>query len=543
MIRENRECVTIRPFLSFSGDIGPCHVIFKGKGLTGQMAPREAVEKIKHLLVSTSENGSQDHKTLLAAYKKFDAYLTEKNIERPVVILSDGHSSRFDLDVMLFLRSRQMRLYITWPDTTALLQLLDQVNQSLHTEYRKTKAALFTQVMTINREGFMMILAELWSSWTSKESLINAARRVGVTPTCLDVSMMQKEKFLQAVACVEGGAADSQVASLATTPSIESPKMVRHGSREYYKTKFESLLNKYENVVGNYNKESINIAEVPGLLKVTTVKPKITKENVRVTQVHGSMEGKYIISKVAEIKEAKEAREKSKEKTKTDQQHRISTFHRCKMQCTCDTQPCQAKGLRECSHCHNILKSVCSRTQCRQEDGSKPPMIKPSCEEANPKPKKKLQFAERSDDSEDGEDEEDMDVSSLDEDSEDDSILQEDVDNEENYFEAGVEDEMPSCSETAELTKIPIDEVKEGEWVKVKFEEQLFIGKVEASENQEGKKRRKFVRVRCLELPYPIRKPQGFEKGRDACDYTEVYHCIEKPKLVADGRRVWKWLY
>ena len=72
------------------------HIIFKGKGITGQMAPKEAVENIKHLLISTSENGVQEHKTLLAAYKKFDSYLTEWNVERPGVILSDGNSSRFD---------------------------------------------------------------------------------------------------------------------------------------------------------------------------------------------------------------------------------------------------------------------------------------------------------------------------------------------------------------------------------------------------------------------------------------------------------------
>ena len=67
MIRENRECVTVHPFVSFSGDVAMCHIIFKGKGISQQMAPQEAVTNIPHLLISTNDSGSQDHITLLAA--------------------------------------------------------------------------------------------------------------------------------------------------------------------------------------------------------------------------------------------------------------------------------------------------------------------------------------------------------------------------------------------------------------------------------------------------------------------------------------------
>ena len=97
------------------------------------------------------------------AYKKFDAYLSEQNIQRQVVILSDGHGSRFDVDVLLFLRSKLMRLYITFPDATALLQLLDKVNQRFHGGYRRAKSELFTSVITINRGSLMTILAKIWA--------------------------------------------------------------------------------------------------------------------------------------------------------------------------------------------------------------------------------------------------------------------------------------------------------------------------------------------------------------------------------------------
>jgi len=87
MTRENRECVTIHPFVSFGGDIAMCHVIFKGKGIRAHMAIEKAVDQIPNLLISTNESGSQDHFALLDAYKKFDQYLEQHNIRSVVVII------------------------------------------------------------------------------------------------------------------------------------------------------------------------------------------------------------------------------------------------------------------------------------------------------------------------------------------------------------------------------------------------------------------------------------------------------------------------
>ena len=88
-------------------------------GITRNMAPEEAVQNIKNLLISSTEKGSQDHCSLLECYKLFDTYLTENNVERRVVVLSDGHTSNFDFDVMQFLHGNNMRLFLTPHDTTA----------------------------------------------------------------------------------------------------------------------------------------------------------------------------------------------------------------------------------------------------------------------------------------------------------------------------------------------------------------------------------------------------------------------------------------
>ena len=131
----------------------------------------------------------------------FDLYLDENNTKRPVVVLSDGHSSRFDSYVLTLLRSKN-RLFITPPDTTGITQLLDQINQKLHSEYRSAKSELFIPFMTINREGFMKILATLWPEWASKERIINAGKKVGISSGGLSVEWMQEDKFSRAQLCI-----------------------------------------------------------------------------------------------------------------------------------------------------------------------------------------------------------------------------------------------------------------------------------------------------------------------------------------------------
>ena len=144
-----------------------CQVIFKAVGITSTMVPKEAAEKIQNLLISTSENGVSTHETFLAAAKEFDDYLTEKQIKRPVVLLSDGHSSRLEYEVLVFLRSKQILLFVSPPDTTGVTQLLDQINKILHQEYETEKGSMFTEFNTLNREAFMLILATIWSRWAT----------------------------------------------------------------------------------------------------------------------------------------------------------------------------------------------------------------------------------------------------------------------------------------------------------------------------------------------------------------------------------------
>ncbi|XP_065663558.1 uncharacterized protein LOC136085837 [Hydra vulgaris] len=308
MIRENKECITINPFVSLSGEVSLCQVIFSCKSITSQLAPQKAVSNIKNLIFSTIESGSQDNCSLLAAYKKLDKHLTEQDIERPVVLLSDGHMSRFDFKVLNFFHKKQINLFVSPPDTTGVTQVLDQApNQQLHRYYNNTRDILFFSFQTINRERFMNILGAMWNNWASAANIVAAAKRVGISKNGLNVDDMQQDKFEQIALLID----KSNDVSL--EPS--SPKKTR------------SVISK----------------DAP---LATTPRSQ---------------------SKVVKQKEEEKKKHKLKEK---------ELFYRCKLQCSC-VEECLAKSLKECSQCHSILKSVCSKMACRINN-KKPTMILPA---------------------------------------------------------------------------------------------------------------------------------------------------------------------
>ena len=76
----------------------------------------------------------------------------------------------------------------------------------------------------------------------------------------------------------------------------------KYDSPDYYK----HMCGQYQEIIQNRNERGLD--EIPGLLTVKTVKPKELEKtkNIRITNVHGSMEAKDILSKVEEIEKEKQ---------------------------------------------------------------------------------------------------------------------------------------------------------------------------------------------------------------------------------------------
>ena len=187
-------------------------------------------DSIKNLFVSCTENGVQDQISLLATYKFFNEVLKTKGIKKPVVLLSDGHTSRFDFEVLKFLYENEIFLFVPPPDKTGVTQLLQQINHALYDTYRQKNKEQYLS----NRKGFVNILSDIWSTWTTKDTIINAAKIIGISSAGVSVEWMQQEKF-----------EPEPVQS--TASNITSSASLKPGSLEYYKFKYEeamSIINK-----------------------------------------------------------------------------------------------------------------------------------------------------------------------------------------------------------------------------------------------------------------------------------------------------------
>ena len=118
----------------------------------------------------------------------------EKNgVKRSVVVLTDGHSSCFDVDVMRFCRKNSIHQHVGLADASEIIQLLKQIFSNLHTAYSAEKDAMFDGDREVGNR--MHILGEIWDTWTSEEKILKVARRVGIKSSGINIHNMQTVKF------------------------------------------------------------------------------------------------------------------------------------------------------------------------------------------------------------------------------------------------------------------------------------------------------------------------------------------------------------
>lgn len=374
---ENRECVTIAPMICLTGEVCMCHVIFPSKGLKSNMAPKEAADAIDNLLVSTTENGFMTGKACFKFYEMLDKYLTSKNVKRPVVVLTDGHSSRYDIEVLRFCEDKQIYQFVSPPDTTGLLQPLDQINSVLHSAYRRCIEKNFLPDSHVSRESFMLTLAEIWPNWVSKNSVKKSFKRCGITETTLDIDYMQQDKFASADLVgprnpVEGSPKTPNKARSAKkielfVQDIPSPKSVKKGTAAYWKGKYLAMKDACKTVL----ETPISPEEVPQITHIEKFKGK-KQRNFRITQTCGSLSAKDILSIREKLAEEEIKKQAAADEKKKGRERMKTAFMRCYDICTCGaTNGCEAQGLKQCPYCKDVMKSQCTKAQCKTASGAK----------------------------------------------------------------------------------------------------------------------------------------------------------------------------
>ena len=128
MSRPPLQEVIIKKIINFKGE----QAIFSGSGHNSHMCPNSVTEKIPNLLISVNDSGYSEHSTLHAAYKELDKVIERKDLNRPNIVIADGHKLSFGADVMHYCEDTSMDQYWIPFYTSCMTQLHYQMNNRLH---------------------------------------------------------------------------------------------------------------------------------------------------------------------------------------------------------------------------------------------------------------------------------------------------------------------------------------------------------------------------------------------------------------------------
>ena len=196
LITAAREHTSLDVAIGLDGHLYGPHVIFAGKTLQKAMVPDKA--KVPNSHISVTEKGYQTGGSLLSTLKFWDRDLIRRGVPKPVVWMTDGHSSRLNLMVVRWCRENQWIMYISPPHTTGIHQPLDQIFKSWHTTFNETvqKWCNTHTGKDLDKSTFTALFSEAWSHWTRPDMIVAAFRRCGVTVAGLDAEAVDQKKFV-----------------------------------------------------------------------------------------------------------------------------------------------------------------------------------------------------------------------------------------------------------------------------------------------------------------------------------------------------------
>ena len=134
--------------------------------------------------------------------------------------------------------------------------------------------------------------------------------------------------------------------------------------------KYESMSKKYKETL----ESPITPEDIPAFSKVDKFKPKKSK-NFRITQVTGSLEANDVYKKRLEMEAVEETKKQTLQDKKDKKDQERKAFLRCKDACCCEGERCQAANLKQCSVCESVIKSQCTKAQCKLIESGKPKML------------------------------------------------------------------------------------------------------------------------------------------------------------------------
>ena len=390
----NRTCLTVHMIWSLDGFKWGDQIILPQIKLTDDLAIEagavftneihESQLVSTYLLVSPTEKGVQTGDTLAERMDMLHREVTARGLSRPIIILTDGHKSRFSHKVLTKCREYNFRMYVERSNSSQFLQALDQFNKKFHNQYNKAKknykkeAAVMLASETgkthtsgdikLTKIDFLKIFSRISLDWSTAEDRRTAFRVVGILQNALDPSEICRKAFIVQP--------ESPKAPTITFGPIPSPENVRRNSAEYWKAKFLACDERRVSL------ESLHVKPRElGLLNVPQFTASGKKRKRNFTDKHGSLDMQQMLELREEADALEEAdRERRDENVRTRQERAdqayqlqvdtIDAFFLCHndgvWECKCATTPCPQLNKKHCTYCNKVKSRVCMTAACKR---------------------------------------------------------------------------------------------------------------------------------------------------------------------------------
>ena len=131
----------------------------------------------------------------------FYPWLVANNIQFPVLIYLDGHSSHMDIPLVSFCRQKQIELIILFPNATHIIQPLDiSVFHPFKEKWKKTapKWKADNNITRLTKEYFAIVLKETLDSFTEEKKCVQSGFRASglmpFNPNAVDYNILHKKQ-------------------------------------------------------------------------------------------------------------------------------------------------------------------------------------------------------------------------------------------------------------------------------------------------------------------------------------------------------------
>jgi len=194
---DEKECLTVLFMTNATGALVSPMIIFPYERIPysiSQSVPND-------WSIGKSENGWMTAETFYEYISNiFEPWLTAQNIERPVILYVDGHSSHMTLPVAEFCMDHQIELIALFPNATHLIQPLDvALFRTLKSSWRDCVNDWRVQNQrNLRREDFSPLLKIAIEHIELPRVMSNGFRKCGLFPFSADVlqynQLLQKKK-------------------------------------------------------------------------------------------------------------------------------------------------------------------------------------------------------------------------------------------------------------------------------------------------------------------------------------------------------------